>query len=80
AGIWAWLLDVPQNRQEKICEAYHYNPTAGHLSYIQTFAHICKKYYWLKLPTSVRHRNRPCRECQHRKMQPKPKEGLHLIR
>ena len=59
---------VPESKlKEKIMQASHNSPLAGHLSYLKTYRSICERFSWKGLKEDVLRHVRECLTCQQNK-------------
>lgn len=62
-----WVPVIPRSLRLQVLEAFHDDPTAGHLGFHKTYDRIKTRCFWPGLSTSVSRYVTSCSSCQHRK-------------
>lgn len=67
-----WLLVVPRHLRSRIMQAYHDDPTAGHLGIYKTYSRLRGRFFWNGMYRSVSRYVSSCTFCQRRKRSSAP--------
>ena len=73
------LLVVPETKLNKVLEAIHDHPMAGHMGIENTFNRVKENYYWKTMWKDIEHYVKSCDTCQKRKLG-KETEELHPVK
>ncbi|RNA06471.1 integrase core domain [Brachionus plicatilis] len=66
---------VPKQLRKLVCQLYHNEISAGHLSYEKTYKTISRRYYWPQMKSEIYDYCKSCEKCQLTK--PKNSTGVH---
>lgn len=71
-----WVPVLPRSLRTQILEAFHDDPSAGHLGFHKTYHRVRSRFFWPGMSTFVAKYVASCVQCQRRKRPTSPPAGL----